>query len=177
MIIVPPWAIERLDRERHDCTSFDCGKPSLDDWLKRFAGQHERNDLARAYVLVRPGQAHVRGYYAISACEIRHETLPPKQAKGIPGHVIVPGALLGRLAVERSVQGLGDALLHDALKRVAGHAEEIGIRALLVHALDGDAAAFYRRHGFIELLDDPLNLFLPMTVIRKLMTLAQATEG
>lgn len=72
---------------------------------------------------------------------------------------------------------LGVALLHDALERVACHAEAIGIRALLVHALDGDAAAFYRRHGFIKLLDDPLNLFLPMTVIRKLMTPAQVTDG
>lgn len=176
---MPPWTIEKLDRQRHDCTQFDCGSPPLDNWLKQFAGQHERKDLARAFVLVRPGQAHVLGYYAISTCAIRYEELPAKQAKGIPKHLTIPGALLGRLAVDRSVQGqgLGDLLLFDALERVAGLAGEIGIRAVVVHALDGKAAAYYRRHGFLECLDDPLHLFLPLTVIRKLFPLEPSAEG
>jgi GNAT superfamily N-acetyltransferase len=176
---VPPWTIEKLDRRRHDCTAFDCGKPPLDDWLKQFAGQHERNDLARAYVLVTPGQVHVLGYYALSTCEIRPEALPPGQAKGIPRHLIVPGVLLGRLAVDRSIQrqGVGDALLFDALRLVAVHADAIGIRAVVVHAIDEEAAAFYRGRGFLEFLDNPLHLFLPMTVVRKLMLAPVPSAG
>jgi GNAT superfamily N-acetyltransferase len=166
---MPAWSIERLGKH-HERDAFDCGKQLLDAWLKQFAGQHEKKDLARVYVLVRPGQPRVYGYYAISNCQIAYESLPAQRAKGLPGRQIIPGALLGRLAVDRSVrgQGLGDALLFDALKRIAALSEEIGIQALVVHALDDDAAAYYRHKGFEPFANTPRHLFLPMTIVRKL---------
>jgi GNAT superfamily N-acetyltransferase len=168
---VADWVVEKIDRKRHDCADFDCGKPSLNNWLRHHAGQHERSDLARTYVLVRPGQVRVLGYYAISNCEIRHETLPDSHARKIPKHLVIPGVLLGRLAVDVSVQGqrLGNALLMNALRRLATMADEIAIKAVTVHALDDDAIAFYRHKGFEGFLDDPRHLFMPMSVVRRLV--------
>ena len=82
----------------------------------------------------------------------------------------VPVVLLGRLAVDRSVQGqgLGSLLLIDALRRAQHLAEHVGIRAVEVDAIDEAARQFYSRFGFVPLLDDPNHLFLPMPVIRKL---------
>jgi hypothetical protein len=57
-------------------------------------------------------------------------------------------------------------LLKDALNRVASAADEIGARALLVHAKDDDAKAFYQRYDFEPPPTDPLHLFLLMKDLR-----------
>jgi GNAT superfamily N-acetyltransferase len=95
--------------------------------------------------------------------------LPTSESKGLPA-IDIPVVLLGRLAVDRAVQsrGLGAALLVDALKRILLHADEIGIRAVEVHAIDGTAKKFYLKYGFRELLDDSQHLFMPLHEIRKL---------
>src|SRR5437764_233555 len=118
MADAPPWVIEPL-ADRHDRTTFDCGVPVLNDWLTQRAGQFERKDLARTYVAVRPGEAAVVGYYALSSHSVRFDTLPTDQAKGLP-RLDMPVALIGRLAVDKSMQGrgLGSELLIDALRRV-----------------------------------------------------------
>jgi len=91
------------------------------------------------------------------------------QSKGIP-KTDVPVVLLGRLAVDRSMQGqgLGSDLLIDALYRANSIAEHLGIRVVEVHALDDDARAFYLKFGFVELKDDPHHLFLPIQWGKKL---------
>ncbi len=141
----------------------------LDDWLKLQASQFEKKDLARTYVLVRKGEATILGYYAISTHRVRYKSLPEEQAKGLP-KIDVPVVLLGRLAVDRTVQGqgVGSLLLVDVLRRSLQIAEQIGIRAVEVDAIDDKARAFYLKFGFITLLDNPLHLFLPLGVIRKL---------
>lgn len=166
---MPAWSIERLAKH-HDRVAFDCGKPPLTDWLKQFASQYQKKDLARTYVLVQSGQRRICGYYSISNCQIAHGSLPVARAKGLPHTQIIPGVLLGRLAVDQTVrgQGLGDALLFDALKRVASMSEDVGIQAVVVHALDDEAAAYYRYKGFEPFADNPRHLFMPMFVIRKL---------
>jgi GNAT superfamily N-acetyltransferase len=163
-----PWAIEKLGRP-HDRTAFDCGTALLNDWLKVQAGQYQKKDLARTYVAVRAGESIVLGYYAISTHRVRYEVLPEDQAKGLP-RIDVPVILLGRLAVDRTVQGqgLGALLLVDALRRAQHLAETVGIRAVEVDALDAPARGFYVKFGFVSLADDPNHLFLPMNVIRKL---------
>ncbi len=82
----------------------------------------------------------------------------------------IPVVLLGRLAVDRSVQGqgLGELLLLDALRRAQHIADEIGVRAVEVDAIGEKARAFYARYGFVQLVDDPNHLFLSLQVIRKL---------
>lgn len=162
------WVIERLGRQ-HDRTTFACGQPLLDDWLKLRAGQYEKKDLARTYVAVRPADTAVRGYYAISSHRVAFEALPDDQAKGLP-RIDVPVILLGRLAVDRSCQGqgLGALLLIDALRRAQFLADQIGIRAVEVDAIDDPARDFYLRFGFTLLADAPRHLYLPTQVIRGL---------
>lgn len=162
------WIIERFGAG-HDRTAFDCGHALLNDWLKLRASQYAKKDLARTYVAVRPGQPAVLGYYVISTHRVSYEALPPDQAKGLP-RIDVPVVLLGRLAVDRTVQGqgLGSLLLIDALRRAQHISEEVGIRAVAVDALDDAARRFYLQFGFVSLVDDPKHLFLGMHVIRKL---------
>ncbi len=160
--------IERLG-PGHDRASFDCGHATLNDWLKQRAGQFDRRDLARTYVAVRDGESKVLGYYAISTHGVRCEDLPDDQAKGLP-RIDVPVVLLGRLAVDRIAQGcgLGSLLLIDALRRIEVLSEQVGIRAVEVDAIDDAARSFYLRYGFMPLIDDPLHLYLPISVIRQL---------
>lgn len=163
------WAIEPFDRLRHDRSGFDCGLPILNDWLATKVSQFEKKDLARTYVLVEAGKTTVKGFYALSNHTVVYEALPEDQAKGLP-QIDMPVVLIGRLAVEQSMQGqgLGAFLLIDALRRAEYLANKIGIRAVEVDAINEDAKRFYQRYGFLSLKDDPRHLFLSMSVIRKL---------
>ena len=162
------WDIQRLDRS-HDRTAFECGKLALDDWLQRLASQHERRDLARVYVAVEGAERRVVGYYALSTHHVACDALPKEQKKGLPP-LDVPVILLGRLAVDKTVQrrGLGEHLLIDALRRADHIARHIGVRAVEVHAVDDDARGFYLKYGFVGLQDDHNHLYLPMQVVRQL---------
>jgi len=162
------WVIERLTN-KHVRTSFNCGQVTLDDWLKMRASQFDKRDLARTYVAVQKGDLAVLGYYAISNHQVTYEALAAEQAKGLP-QIDIPVVLLGRLAVDQSVQGqgLGEFLLVDALRRAQHIADQVGVRAIEVDAIDGQSRAFYGKYGFVQLVDDPNHLFLPMQVIRKL---------
>jgi GNAT superfamily N-acetyltransferase len=162
------WEVRRLDR-RHDRANFDCGQPALNEWLQLRAGQFDRKDLARTFAATRPGSTAVLGYYALATHRVLFETLPAEEAKGLP-RLDVPVLLLGRLAVDGTVQGqgLGAFLLVDALRRAVHISEQAGIRAVEVDTLEETAKRFYLRFGFRPLLDDPHHLFLPMHEIRKL---------
>ncbi|HEY2839752.1 MAG TPA: GNAT family N-acetyltransferase [Pirellulales bacterium] len=164
----PHWLIAPLAKE-HDRASFDCGRPLLNDWLKFRAGQFQKRDLARTYVAVEEGSSAVMGYYAISNHRVSYEDLPSATSKSLP-RLDVPVVLLGRLAVDRRAQGqgLGALLLIDALRKSQHLADQVGVLAVEVDAIDDIAAAFYRKYGFMALQDDPRHLFLPMHVIRKL---------
>jgi GNAT superfamily N-acetyltransferase len=171
------WSIARLDAG-HDRSTFACGHAVLDDWLRQRAGQFDRRDLARTYVAVRRGELKIQGYYAISTHGVRREHLPDEQAKGLP-HIDVPVVLLGRLAVDRTAQGcgLGSLLLMDALRRIELLADQVGIRAVEVDAIDDAARNFYLNFGFMPLLDDPGHLYLPMPAIRKLGLVSRGGTG
>jgi GNAT superfamily N-acetyltransferase len=134
------------------------------------AGQFDRKDLSRTFVAVEEeGEAAVLGYYALSTHRVLPGHLPPDEGKRLP-HLDVPVVLIGRLAVDRGVQGqgLGEHLLLDAFQRIQRLADEIGIRGVEVDAIDESARRFYLKHGFRSLLDDPNHLFLSLDVIRKL---------
>lgn len=163
------WSVKPFDKQRHDRTGFDCGVPVLNDWLATKVSQYEKKDLARTYVLVEPGQDLVRGYYALSNHMVTFEALPEDQAKGLP-QIDMPVVLIGKLAVDSSLQGqgLGEFLLIDALRMASFLATRIGIRAVEVDAINETARAFYQRYGFLTLNDDPQHLLLPITVNRQL---------
>lgn len=161
----PLSAVEPLQRQ-HAAASFDCGtQPALNDWLKRYAWTNQRNEAARTYVVHRGGK--VVGYYSIAAGSVRKEETPARVAHGLANHP-VPVVLLARLAVDKSEQGsgLGKALLKDALIRIATAADVIGARAVLVHAINESAAAFYRHFGFEPSPIDDLHLMLLMKDLR-----------
>jgi GNAT superfamily N-acetyltransferase len=76
----------------------------------------------------------------------------------------VPVVILGRLAVHSdwTGRGIGKALLKDAILRSLRAAEELGVRALLCHALSEDAKTFYVRNGFAESPTEPRTMMLSL---------------
>jgi len=166
---VPEWIIERL-AGHHDRADFDCGKPPLTEWVKRYAGQGDAGDVARTYVAVRPDGPRVFGYYCLSTCHVSYDVVPPGRSKKLPRNQAVPTALVGRLAVDRGThgRGLGAVLLLDALGRTQRLADQIGIHAVVVDAIDEEARGFYLKFGFEPFLDDPLHLFIPLKAVRQL---------
>jgi GNAT superfamily N-acetyltransferase len=153
---------------------FSCGQTDLDDWLKRFAYVNQRAGMTTVFVTLSGNR--VVGYYALATGGVQRADAPGRITRGVPAHPI-PVVLLARIAVDSSVQknGLGRALLRDALIRVEAAADEIGIRALLIHAKDESARDFYMKCAEFEPSPtDPLHLFLLMKDLKKL--LADQTE-
>ncbi|MCC7256774.1 MAG: GNAT family N-acetyltransferase [Gammaproteobacteria bacterium] len=153
-------AIEKLT-QAHEVDSFDCGQAELNRFLKQQAWVSQQANSARTYVLAERGV--VRGYFSLAAGSVAHESASTRVRKGQARHAI-PVILLARLAVDRALQGqgVGAALLKDALLRTAAAAETIGARALLVHAKDERARGFYEHFGFEPSPSDPLHLMLVM---------------
>jgi len=151
----------------HLMDDFSCGAPTLDTWLKRKARANQAAGASRTYVLCRGRQ--VVGFYALAAGSISHAVAPGTLRRNMPDPI--PVIVLGRLAIDAGEQGrgLGHALLRDALLRVTAAADEIGIAAILVHALDERAKAFYLGSGFKDSATDPLTLFLRIKDIRALL--------
>lgn len=160
--------IEPLDPS-HDRSTFACGQLTLDDHLRRFAGQNQRLGISRTFVARLPDDPRVVGYHTIAAGAVRVADLPEEYRRRLPRHP-VPVAHLGRLAVDRTWHGrrLGERLLIDALTRIARIADGLGIHAVEVLAIDETARGFYRRYGFVELRDDPRHLYLPMRTVQRL---------
>jgi GNAT superfamily N-acetyltransferase len=149
----------------HVLTRFDCGEPSLNDWLARRALRNEATGASRTYVVCAEGVAV--GYYSLANGAIdRHEAPKPMQ-RNLPDPILV--MVLGRLAVDRSFQNkkIGQALLRDSILRVLQAAEIAGIKAILVHAISEEAKQFYLRNGFIESPIAPMTLCLMLETVRQ----------
>lgn len=164
----PAWTIEELG-PHHDRSTFSCGHASLDDFLKQYATQNQKTGVSRTFVATLPNESIVRGYYSLAAGSVRFEVLTDDQRKRLPKYP-VPVAHLGRLSVDKSVQGrgLGEHLLLDAFARIATVDRALGIHAVEVVAIDSAAKGFYVKYGFAELKDDPHHFFLSMIKIKKL---------
>ena len=158
-----PFTIEPL-AANHNREAFDCGEESLNDFLKRFARQNNEKGLGRSFVAVKSGESKIYGYYTISSGALSFDQIPEK----LPRYPI-PIVHLGRLAVDETAQGqrLGKALLADALTRAVSVADQLGIYAVEVYALNETAREFYLKFGFTELLDDRRHLYLTIKKIRK----------
>lgn len=158
--------IEKLRRD-HALDSFDCGAEDLNQYLRRHALTNQQAEAAQTYLLVR--EQRVLGYYSLAAGNVQFDEGSERSRKGLARHPI-PVILLARLAIDLGGQGegLGAALLKDALIRAAGAAETIGARAVLVHARDERARAFYEHFEFEPSPSDPLHLMLLMKDIRRL---------
>lgn len=153
----------------HVTAEFDCGSEAQTTWLRRQALQADRTDSTKVQVVTRTGDKRVVGYYALSAGSVESAMGPTRVTRGMPRYPI-PVVILTRLGVDRSEQGqgLGRALLKDALLRVVSAAETIGARALLIHCEDADAKAFYLHFAeFEESPTDSLHLYLLLSDLRK----------
>lgn len=151
---------------KHTVAWFSCGAASLDEFLTNHAVASHRGGSAKTYVST-DSDRQVVGYYSIAVGSVIHADAPGRLASGLSRNP-VPVAILARLAVATHVQGhgLGAGLLKDALLRILGVSDSIGIRAVVVHAKDETAKAFYQKYGFVELPGNPLHLYLMAKDIR-----------
>lgn len=149
----------------HRLDDFECGEAALDDWLKRRALSNQSSGASRSFVVTDEG-GHVRGYYAMAAGAVSHYLATSGVRRNMPDPV--PVMVLARLAVDRRAQGLhlGAALLQDAVNRAVAVAQNAGVRALLVHALDEKARHFYEHYGFQPSPTHPLTLMLRLSSVR-----------
>ncbi|MDX2224891.1 MAG: GNAT family N-acetyltransferase [Rhodospirillaceae bacterium] len=150
--------------ERHHLSTFDCGTPPLDAWLKtRALSNSQRGFTAVTVVHV---DFQVIGYYGLAPTAVIPTVMPRSIRTGQPPNP-VPCLLLGQLAVDRrwTGKGIGSGLLRHALERCAAAAHLIGGRAVVVHAVDDAAAVFWRANGFVPSNDDPMTLFQSMQSI------------
>jgi GNAT superfamily N-acetyltransferase len=167
MSLEPPteFFIEKLRRD-HDLSAFDCGNPTLNTWLQKFAWPNQQADSAKTYVACR--EKRLVGYYALTAGSVYKHEEPERVAKGLANHPIGI-VLLARLAVDVGEQGrgLGKALLFDALKRIEEAADIVGIRVVMVHAIDEAARNFYEHFNFDPSPIDPFQLMLLLKDVRR----------
>lgn len=160
-----PFQLAPLDAA-HDRAAFRCDSEPLNRYLREQVTQDIRRRVAACFVALADGQ-RIAGYYTLASASLLLADLPLSTGKKLPRYPTVPAVRMGRLAVDQAFkgQGLGGALLADALDRAAR--AEIAAFALIVDAKDEAAGAFYRHHGFIALPDSPLTLFLPLATVRR----------
>lgn len=152
-----------------DVDRFDCGQPALNQFLQRYALVNQKADSAQTYVCARAGV--VIGFYSLAVGSVAPGVPPSRVIKGLAQHM-VPVMILARLAVDLrwQAQGLGRALLKDALLRTARAADIAGIRCLLVHAKDDAARQWYLSMDFEPSPSDPYHLFLLLKDLKSLLT-------
>jgi len=144
---------------RHNRSGFDCGEPSLNEWLARMALQQQKKNYVRTRVAVDPLRPQqVLGYYSLLAHEVDTSHFPGERK--LPRRL--PAVLLARLAVDKAAQGrgIGKLLLFDSVHRARASAAEVASIGLVVDALNDGAADFYRAYGFEAFRDDPHRLIL-----------------
>jgi len=158
-----PFRLAPLDAA-HDRAAFNSDSAPLNRYLREQVTQDVRRRVATCFVALADGQ-RIAGYYTLASASLLLADLPASTSKKLPRYPTVPTVRMGRLAVDQAFkgQGLGGALLADALDRAAR--AEIAAYALMVDAKDKSAADFYRHHGFIALPDSPRTLFLPLATV------------
>jgi GNAT superfamily N-acetyltransferase len=148
----------------HDVSRFSCGKAALDHWLKTRALSNQEKGFTAVMIVHEDNR--VVGYYGLAPTAIVPAVMPRSIRTGQPPDP-VPCLLLGQLAtdVAWTGKGIGTGLLKHALQRCIAASHLVGGRALVVNAVDPDAADFWRRRGFEPSKDDPLVLFRSMADI------------
>jgi len=160
--------VENLET-KHDVAEFDCGSDAQTTWLRRHALQSQGGGMSRVFVVRRLSDDKVVGYDALTTGSVLHADASRRLTAGTGGYDI-PVVILTRLGVDLSEQGrgLGRALLVDAFRRIDRIAEDVGVRALLIHAEDADARDFYLRLARFEPSPvDDLQLLLLLKDLRK----------
>lgn len=165
----PVYEIRKLDTS-HIKKNFSCGSVALDNYLKTQAGQDIKKNVSVTYALTFINSNTIIGYYSLASISIDVGELSDEFTKKLPKYPMLPGILIGRLAIDSNSQGkkIGSHLLIDALKRSVLISDQIGINVIVVDAKDQNAAKFYHHYGFIELPSNKLKLFLPINTVKAL---------
>jgi ribosomal protein S18 acetylase RimI-like enzyme len=153
-----------LDARLHDRAGFRCGEPSLDRYLKEQAGQHQRDGIATTHVIVEDASpTEILGYCSLAAAQLSLADMLPEDRQRLPRYP-VPAVRVARLAVSMAARGrgLGRLLLGHAVNSALAVRTQLGVRVLIVDALDDRAAAFYRGYGFRPTATGSLSLYLPL---------------
>jgi len=161
--IGPPVALSAA----HDCGAFDCGDDALNRWLRERALPAAAAGHSRTFVCCAGDRAV--GHYCLAAGGVVRAAAPGRLRRNAPDPL--PVAIVGRLAVDLSQQGrgLGADLVGDALRRILAASDTLGVAAVLVHAANERAAAFWRRHDFIPFPPEGHSFFLPVDGIARLL--------
>jgi GNAT superfamily N-acetyltransferase len=155
--------------KRHDRLAFQCGVPELDEYLKRRARQDAERHVAAVYVMVPADEPRrIAGFYTLSGASVILAELPADLQKKLPRYPTIPAILLGRLARDVNLRGVGPQLLMDALHRALRHSADVAAAAILVDAKNERAQQFFARYGFQPILNSPDRMFLPMKTVEKL---------
>ena len=167
-------SIEPLDPSTHDRAAFSCGTVRLDNFLKRTARKHQAGDFTRVWVATENG-TDILGYDALNAHALEGDDLPGPLTKNAPRSGSIPAVYLSMIAVAQRHQGrgLGRFLLADALQRVVGAADQVGVKAVLLDVIEDGGAelterrrAFYAAMGFQSLPSRPLRMFISIETVR-----------
>ena len=139
-----PQSLQKI----HVVSDFDCDKPSLNDWLKRYSLQAQQSGSAKTFVVCE--ETEVVAYFSLTLGQIDTFDAPDRVRQGM-GQYPIPVIILARLAVDRQYKGLGlgTGVLKEAIKKALIIAEYAGVRALITHPLDEEAKTFYLRFGFV----------------------------
>lgn len=153
-----------LDGE-HRLDDFRCTEVELETWLKQRARRNQHDEASRCFVVC-DGDAVV-GYYALAAGAVIHAVAPGNVRRNMPEPI--PVIVLGRLAVHSAWtgRGIGAGLLKDAVQRSLRLAQELGVRAMLCHAISDEATRFYLHHGFVSSPIEPRTLLLNLAKLTR----------
>ncbi len=146
----------------HQIVEFCCGETVLDQWLKQRGLKNQAQGAARTFVVCKEESHQVVGFYSLATGSVNHTEATGGLRRNMPDPI--PVIILARLAIDCAFhgQGLGADLLHDALLRSYRVAENVGVRALMVHALTDSAKRFYLHHGFKASTTQERTLFLAL---------------
>ena len=157
----------RLLADTDNLSSFASTNQEMNDWLQKHAGNNQSSGASKTYIIATT-EGQIVGYYSIAAGAVARQSALRSLGHNAPDPI--PVGVIGRLAVDKewSGRGVGAGLLKDAVLRIVGAAQIIGIRAIIVHSLP-DALAFYTRFGFVESKLEPLLLMYPLEKISALL--------
>lgn len=166
--VASPYSPVRKLAALDQVDAFDCGQAALNQFLQRYALVNQKANSAQTYVCCQGDL--VVGFYSLAVGSVDPDTTPSRVMKVLARHP-VPVMILARLAVDKEHQrkGLGQALLKDALLRMAQAADIAGIRCLLVHAKDDTAQGWYESWEFEPSPTDPYHLFLMLKDLKELL--------
>jgi GNAT superfamily N-acetyltransferase len=152
-----------------NAADFQCGRRPLDDYIRRYASQDVRRNVARVFIATPENDPQqLSGFFTLSAGSVSCSSLPASLARKLPRYP-VPVALIGRLAVDKKSQGkgLGSILLAEACQKVSQASTVLAVAGIIVDAKDDEAISFYKHFGFIPLQGQTDRMLLPASVLLK----------